>query len=185
MSTTQSELSLPKLLWPTWGALSTFPMMGVHHAHVLAFYARASANIFEMGAGGSTLFLAQIAPSARLTTIEHDARWRADVTALYEAMAGTYCLMTHKWKIADYDAEFAASHAPYDLVFIDGEVSARVEWMGRMAPHLRSGGVMVLHDSERDCFQAGIADFPGETIYDEPDTTYGAGTVRLWVGRKS
>jgi predicted O-methyltransferase YrrM len=181
-------MSLPKILLPTWGKLTTLPMMGTQHMHLLGYHARLAINAFEMGAGGSTLFMLQVNPDLRLTSVEHDPTWRDAVHRLHEAMFASGCSIGGHLRLGGYDESLADHGSPYDLAFIDGKADERPAWMALMWPKVRPGGFLILHDSERQEYRDAIqklVDAGATVIYNDGDETYQTDKrVKLWIGRK-
>jgi len=117
-----------ELLWPGWCA-------------------------FEWGCGGSTLWLSQWC--ADVVSVEHDAEWYeqtgheldkygiGNVELLRFDLGGPY--------------EAAIEHyLKFDLIMVDGR--NRAACIAHAVPHLYSGGILVLDNSERTQYQGAIAE---------------------------
>lgn len=181
-------MGLPKLLWGRPDELTTFPLMGIEHAHRLGYLASTARSILEIGAGGSTIWLAQIAPRATIVSLETSEKWRQDVMLLLLAMKQHGASMGSNVVVWRADPAMLDSHGPFDLVFVDGRREDRSGWLAMSIPHVRSGGHIALHDAERPEVQDAILEFEshhGVREYCDTDETYLHGGVKLWIGRKS
>lgn len=107
-------------------------------------------TVFEFGAGGSTLFLAERV--SRVVSVEHDARWAAVIEAQLPANASLQLAPTHGDETIvepgdEYTGVLLAHPEKFDLIVVDGRsrnacVRAAVE---RVAP----AGLILLDDAAR------------------------------------
>lgn len=141
-------------------------------------------RVFEYGSGGSTLYW--LRRGANLVSVEHDPHWYAQVRALLPAgapvdyrlvepepaPAGPYdpaapeacrsgatgCEQLAFRRYAEQIAAFP--DASFDLVLVDGR--ARPACLARAAPRVRPGGLLILDNSERAYYTAGLGAALGE-----------------------
>lgn len=139
------------------------PLLSYPAIEWLARHTRSEAAVFEWGSGGSTLFLARRVE--RLVSVEHDPNWHERVTRALASrgLTNVTCLLqepdpnplsedpspTHGG--TRFEAYVKAIDAfpdgSFDLVFVDGR--ARGECLLRALPKARSGGHLLLDDSQR------------------------------------
>lgn len=135
------------------------------------------ATVFEWGSGASTRWLA--ARCGRVTSIEHDADWHAQVVEHLDANAevllvapvpiedvppGNAPVRSSKRGFDDLDftayvASIDAAAGPFDLVVIDGR--ARSACLLEAIPHLKPDGMIVVDDTERRRYRRTIAKLTG------------------------
>jgi hypothetical protein len=139
---------------------------------------RRRAVVFEYGGGGSTLWLAQRV--GRLTTIEHDAGWFTRIEQALTTTGLTNCVVLLREPRGtavpprvpgsggiDYGSnrclgsfeEYvqAIDSFPddsFDLVLVDGR--SRAACLHHAAPKVRRGGLLILDDSNRECYQTAM-----------------------------
>ena len=151
------------------------PWFGDEAVEWLHGYLKPAMNVFEWGTGGSTLFFAERAAS--VVAVEHDPAWHAQVQSVLrrrrvrnaqlllreptpmpsvpEAYRSTeerfvrHSFQSYAEAIDVYGDEF------FDLVSVDGR--ARPGCMKHAVRHVRPGGCLLLHDSERAEYDAGKA----------------------------
>lgn len=131
------------------------------------------ARCLEWGGGMSTLqFPALAAPDAAWLTIEHDTKWAAQLTRMVHrpSVVVRHVPPDHLAFSGDGDARSFASYlaaadagAPYDLIFIDGR--ARAACVERAHRLLAPGGVVILHDANRDEYLAPTAAFTHQALF--------------------
>jgi hypothetical protein len=99
---------------------------------------RSSDTVLETGAGGSTVFFSHWA--ARVITYEHNPPWAAKVKHQFKVE------LRHR---PDYPTEGLQPDTlpTIDLAFIDGR--GRVRSVLDVLPKMRSGGWLILDDSDR------------------------------------
>lgn len=99
-------------------------------------------NILEFGVGGSTQIFAQCKP-VQFTSVETDPAW-------VERTKNNLRRINHKeWtppKFVPYDLFTGGA---FDLIFVDGIPSKRLDFAMRVWPMLDIGGHMVFHDTRR------------------------------------
>jgi predicted O-methyltransferase YrrM len=146
----------------------------------------------EWGGGLSTLqFPALLPTGARWTSIEHDAGWAATLDRLVTAPNvmvrcvppddttfvgdGTAAQFARYLAAADADA-------PYDLVFIDGR--ARAACVARAFDLLSAGGIVVLHDANRDAYLQATQRFPNQLLFRDGRRVRKHPAGGVWLGGK-
>ena len=173
------------------------PMLGWNHAGKLLSYALNARNILEYGSGGSTLWLAQHCPDARILSIEHDRYWSDRVMAalrhmrlagLGECKAVTAVLLESDQYA---DTQCIRNQAPYDLIFIDGAHEQRTPCLIAAHDLLAPGGVVILDNSEEPAYQEGKAFLLAQSgmvlIEETEDDTWDPNRTRrkLWIAQKT
>jgi hypothetical protein len=116
---------------------------------------RGAAQVFEYGSGGSTLWLLDL--GCKVVSVEHDELWFQEVA---RTGAGASVLLrppSARGLIASdaaegfFDTYVSAicdqSNRSLDLVIVDGR--ARVECVRAALPKIKSGGMLLLDDSDR------------------------------------
>jgi predicted O-methyltransferase YrrM len=121
-------------------------------------------DIFEWGSGGSTIWFA-MKQVGRVVTVEHNPAWHQQILEaaqlrgltieahLRPAVPCPGCRHSagHPASAPDMDfSAYVAIEGSYDLILVDGR--ARVMCFRNAVEHLRPGGYLVLHDSERQCY---------------------------------
>ncbi len=177
-------------MWCARRKLRTFPLMGLRHAERIGEVAMKAKTILEYGSGGSTLWLAQIAPDASILSIESEKNWYDRVRAAYNAIATGGIAVGH---VSQYYVpalsewvDAAAVHAPFGMILIDGVHETRDPCLRGAFDLLNPGGTVFLHDAEEPDYQAGIDAFHEAgglpCAYLGHDRTFGP--ARLWIGTK-
>ncbi len=110
--------------------------------HFLAERLRPEFNVFEYGAGVSTLWYA--ARVASVTAAEHDAGWFAQLQAKLSAHKKVNVLQVNE---AAYAGSIAQHPGPYDVICIDG--IDRNACVTHALAHLKPDGVIVFDNTER------------------------------------
>ena len=116
----------------------------------LAGRIRPDMDVFEYGAGSSTLWLASRVRS--LISCEHDEAWFAKVNADIP----DNCTLVHRRLDKGYAQEVAQHDRPFHLVIIDGR--NRVECARAALRCLTPDGVILWDNAERDQYREGIDD---------------------------
>ncbi len=106
-----------------------------------------SMNVFEYGAGNSTLFFAQRVGS--VTTAEHNEDW---YNAIVKLMPLNVKLFLNS-ESDDYINSVSKESLKYELIFIDG--IQRNECIIKSTSFLSENGVVILDDSERQEYERG------------------------------
>ncbi len=171
----ESAYPFLKSLLPGYDSVKAqIPYMPYRAAAWLESYLKPDMSVFEYGSGGSTIFLARRV--RRLVSIEHDADWHSRISSLISELGITNCeyvLRESEQPPARVTAS-ASNHQSYtssagsfgglsfqayvewidrypdrgfDLVIVDGR--ARASCVGRSIAKVRSGGYLLLDDSER------------------------------------
>jgi hypothetical protein len=108
-------------------------------------------NVFEFGSGNSTLFYAE--RTAAVDSVEHDEAWYEKMKAVMPVNVNLfYCALV---KGGDYCRYASETGKTYDLVMVDGR--DRVNCIKNSISCLTPGGVLILDDSERDKYAAGVS----------------------------
>ncbi|MEL6498196.1 MAG: class I SAM-dependent methyltransferase [Planctomycetota bacterium] len=144
-------------------------IIGREHREAIERRLFAGCRMLEWGSGGSTVWLADRLPDgAHLTSVEHHAEWfakvgerlgeRANVTRILAEPSGE---LGRNATADEEDATHleryihAVDGSRFDVILIDGV--ARVECMRRARELLNPGGVVFLHDAQRDWYDEGKA----------------------------
>jgi predicted O-methyltransferase YrrM len=106
--------------------------------------------IFEYGSGNSTLWF--VNRCVHIYSVEHDKDWYDKVSEMTARHPGVNVLLRDR-PYAEAINEFP--HIEFGLVIVDGR--DRVECIKAAIPRLKSGGLLVLDNSERDEYKDGIA----------------------------
>ena len=111
---------------------------------------RSGLHVFEYGCGYSTLWW--VANGCRVTACETSREWANRI----ESEAGSSAKIVVRDPNTDgYVREVVSGDTSYDIVLVDGE--RRVECL-LLAPHaLNRGGVIVLDNSDRTQYEAGVS----------------------------
>ena len=172
---------------PMFGSMRC--IIGRYHRECIERRLFDGCRVLEWGSGGSTVWLADRLPAgAHLTSVEHHAAWfakvgerlgeRENVTRVLAEPTGD---MGRNATIDEENAAHLGAYldAPggqkYDVIMVDGV--ARVACMERARELLNPGGVVFLHDAQRDWYDAGKAllvehgtigsceDYPGPMLW--------------------
>ncbi|MEO1585436.1 MAG: class I SAM-dependent methyltransferase [Planctomycetota bacterium] len=144
-------------------------IIGRDHRECIERRLFAGCRVLEWGSGGSTVWLADRLPAgAHLTSVEHHAEWfakvgerlgeRPNVTRVLAEPTGE---LGRNATIDEEDATHLAGYVgaadgqTFDVILVDGV--ARVACMERARELLNPGGVVFLHDAQRDWYDAGKA----------------------------
>ncbi|MEN9791393.1 MAG: hypothetical protein RLZZ63_1051 [Gemmatimonadota bacterium] len=144
----------------------------------------------EWGGGLSTLQFPELLPAeATWTAIEHDATW-AETLGRMIVRAGTsvrHVPPDHPGFDGDGDATAFGSYlaaadagAPYDFIFVDGR--ARAACVTRARALLAPGGVVVLHDANRDAYLEATRPYPQHLLFRDRRATRRKPAGGLWIG---
>lgn len=157
----------------------TLPWMSVYHACRIAGYAREATKILEYGAGGSTLWLAQIASGASIVSIEYDPDWAEWAGHAMGALRRSGV------KLADLEIimpnrEPWSPSSEYDLAIVDGPMDKRCDqfreaWDRAVIP----GGVIALHDSQDRRYDSLLKAYEAYAVFDDRAHR----SPSLWIGR--
>lgn len=154
-------------MWCARRKLRTFPLMGLRHAERIGEVAMKAKTILEYGSGGSTLWLAQIAPEAAIVSVEHDPKWYARVRNTYEALRQVGVISEDKvyWVHTQSLVHYAKGSrigwgaATFDMILIDGIHETRDACLRGAFDLLNPGGTVFLHDAEEPDYYAGKCAF--------------------------
>jgi len=104
-------------------------------------------KVFEFGSGNSTIFLES--RINKIISIEHDKNW-------YNKMKKrlTKTKLVYKSLDNDYPKAILEFHEKFDLIIIDGR--KRVKCIKNSISRLSTEGVLILDDSQREYYKAGI-----------------------------
>lgn len=106
-------------------------------------------DILEIGAGGSTVWLAKRAKSIR--SYEHDSRWYALVQSKLKDTGLGNCELIHDPNYPELGIK--ENSREFDMIIIDGR--GRVKSIKTTYQLLRPGGYLMLDDSERTRYAEG------------------------------
>jgi predicted O-methyltransferase YrrM len=106
-----------------------------------------SAKVLEFGAGGSTIWFAN--KHIDCITVEHDEKWFHDVITHIKDMNLSVSIILKSRPYSDICNTFSDSY--FDFILIDGR--DRVECAYASESKLKSGGVLVLDNSERPQYE--------------------------------
>jgi len=115
---------------------------------------KGDSRVFEWGAGASTIWLAMRV--GELHSVEHDPKWYKLVAAALakEALGAKVCLHTLDDQGGYVEVINSYGKGYFDFIFIDGR--RRVDCITTARPFLRSGGYLLLDDSQRSRYLPGI-----------------------------
>jgi predicted O-methyltransferase YrrM len=144
----------------------------------------------EWGGGLSTVqFPALLPADATWTAIEHDAGWARTLAGMV-TRPGTTVRQVPPDDLAfvgDGDAvsfarylEAADAGAPYDFIFIDGR--ARAAALTRAHGLLAPGGVVVLHDANRDAYLGPATRYPHQLLFRDRRAARRKPAGGVWIG---
>ncbi|MEY2733537.1 MAG: hypothetical protein RL340_596 [Gemmatimonadota bacterium] len=144
----------------------------------------------EWGGGLSTVqFPALLPADATWTAIEHDAGWAQTLGGMV-ARSGTTVRHVPPDDLAfvgDGDAVSFARYlgaadagAPYDFIFIDGR--ARAAAVTRAYELLAPGGIVVLHDANRDAYLGPTARYPHQLLFRDRRAQRRKPAGGVWIG---
>lgn len=111
---------------------------------------RPNAKILEFGMGGSTIWFTK--HTNQLTSIEHDLGWFRKVRNYTKKLRKSPNLIFHKRPYCNLCDKFPDES--FDLILIDGR--DRVKCLLKSIRLLKPGGVLMLDNSERHIYKAGI-----------------------------
>ncbi|TDJ58096.1 MAG: class I SAM-dependent methyltransferase [Planctomycetota bacterium] len=144
-------------------------IIGQAHREAILKHLDSGARMLEWGSGGSTVWFADRLPdAAQLTSVEHDRQWHETLSAAIGERSNVRLLLAEPanplGRNATIDEENpaplaaylgAADGATYDVIVVDGV--ARGACLERARELLAPGGVVFLHDAQRDWYDAGKA----------------------------
>lgn len=157
-------------------ALSGIPWMAISAIRFLRRKDFSKSKVFEWGSGGSTIFFAMRAQ--QIISIEHDTEWYHEVGALLRnrSISNVNLKLIEPTSAADSSQDaadpnaFASSDERYigksfaaysqhieeypkkefGVVLVDGR--ARSSCLAKAIPHVQSGGLLVLDNSDREYY---------------------------------
>jgi len=129
--------------------LSYFPVL----RHFLDI--QAPRSILEWGPGRSTLMMAESAPEAAITAIEHDEKWHTQCLAIPtrfpKVRVEFQCVTLKPGQCGCYVTLPLYSETRYDLILVDGRL--RCDCLAIARQVLQKGGVVLLHDAHRQNYR--------------------------------
>jgi hypothetical protein len=165
------------------------PMMPFRAIAWLRSYLRPAFAVFEYGSGGSTVFFATRVE--KLVSVEHDPTWYARTEERLKSLPLRHCTYILQRPDEGRNEDFPSTDERYgamnfesyvrtidaypdrefDLVVVDGR--ARAACIRQALPKVKPGGFLLLDDSYRDEYSAGMSalgrfrrrDFPGLAPY--------------------
>lgn len=115
-------------------------------------------RILEWGPGRSTQLFKLHAPDAYILSIEHDKSWYDKARKEHGAYADIRHIVLPTLGPTRYAVEPLLSKLqPFDLIFVDGR--RRVECLLVASKMLAPGGVVILHDAQREEYAIGLERF--------------------------
>ncbi len=151
----------------------------------------------EWGGGLSTLqFPALLPAGASWTSIEHDTGWAHTLAGLVAAQTDPQRTVQVRHvppDVAEFRGDGTAEEfrsylraanegAPYDLIFIDGR--ARAACLDAAWDLLAPGGIVILHDANRDAYLKATGRFPKQLLFRDHRRVRKAAAGGVWVGGK-
>jgi hypothetical protein len=144
-------------------------IIGQAHREAILKHVRPGTRMLEWGSGGSTLWFADRLPEgATLVSVDHDRQWHERLAAALGTRPGVELRLAEPARplgrnatIDEEDAAplaaylAAADGSAYDLILVDGV--ARNACLEKARELLAPGGVVFLHDAQRDWYDAGKA----------------------------
>jgi precorrin-6B methylase 2 len=116
--------------------------LSLSDARELARLGSGANNILEFGVGGSTQIFAQCCPKI-FVSIDTDRAW-------IERTSENLKKISHeKWTVPWLDNYPYTPDQFFDLIFVDGHPSKRLDFAMQVWSHLKVGGKMVFHDTRR------------------------------------
>jgi len=138
-------------------------------------------TVFEWGSGSSTLWLGADMMVASAISVEHDSDWYKKNRAELER----YFVDTVELVLAELGGAYERyiTHYPmefFDLVLVDGR--NRAACLAHALPHLKSGGLLVLDDADREQYRPGVTLLAGweSWAYVSQGGTYAGKTTGIW-----
>lgn len=123
-------------------------------ADVLAFYASISNSILEFGMGGSTQILAQAKnKESFLYSVDNFPKYRDRAMAFVDELNCNYNIKAGLYNELDLESY------QFDMIFNDGMGQDRPVFAQHAWNHLRSGGVLLTHDTRHAIDFAPVWDF--------------------------
>jgi hypothetical protein len=116
--------------------------------------ARPGAQVFEYGAGASTIWLARRA--GRVVSVEHDPDWFGRFRRQQAPFDNAQLLHRPLASDGGYVEAIAETGGLFDLIVVDGR--RRTECLRAAILHLAPGGIIVFDDSGRTRYREGIAE---------------------------
>lgn len=115
---------------------------------------RSPARVLEWGPGHSTRQLAALLPGAEIVSIEHDADWYAHWQSHLDSRVDLRLL-----PLGERYGQYAAPDVRglFDLIFVDGRWRRRC--LLTAAKRLAPGGVVVVHDAQREWYHPAFEKF--------------------------
>lgn len=107
-------------------------------------------NIFEYGAGNSTLYYSQFVDS--VVSVEHDMAWYKNIKDVMPSHVQLfYCELKEDGHYSAFSSNFEEK---FDAIIVDGR--DRVNCIKKSLDNLSESGVLILDDSERESYKEGI-----------------------------
>lgn len=120
------------------------PYLNYAIIHFLKLRLRSEMNVFEYGAGYSTLFFA--ARCSSVSSVEHDAGWVKILQTMLPANAKLSHVPLDDGS-TDYECAIDTIGVSFDLILVDGR--RRVACVSKAVRRLSPNGVLILDNSER------------------------------------
>lgn len=123
------------------GSIQFLGDLSLEDADVLAQWAKQSRCILEFGSGGSTQIISQCGADS-IVSVETDPTWVETTQSRLNKLTNATPVV-----FKSYTTQFDQT---YDMIFVDGRWHERFDFATAAWSHLRTGGVMLFHDTRRD-----------------------------------
>lgn len=109
-------------------------------------------TVFEFGSGNSTFFYAKYA--GRVVSVEHDKQWLEKINRSDKKTKNSEMIYCELHRDGEYCRMPLKLGQKYDIIIVDGR--DRVNCCLQSLDALTENGVVVLDDSERESYKAGV-----------------------------
>ena len=109
-------------------------------------------KVFEFGSGNSTFFYAKYA--GKVVSVEHDKDWLNKINKSDKKTKNSEMIYCELHRDGDYCRMPLKLNEKFDIIIVDGR--DRVNCCKQSLEALTPGGVVVLDDSERESYKAGV-----------------------------
>jgi hypothetical protein len=109
-------------------------------------------RVFEFGSGNSTFFYAKYAD--KVVSVEHDKEWLDKINKSDKKTKNSEMIYCELHRDGDYCRMPLKLNQKFDIIIVDGRdrVNCCKQSVGALSP----SGVLVLDDSERESYKAGV-----------------------------
>lgn len=156
-------------------------LLGLEHRKAILKALPPGGEMFEWGAGGSTIWFRE--QGVNITSLEHDEKWAHKVGVPF-ARIGNIPIATPGEELCSVPDEenaylLAFAQQKFDVILVDGVL--RNKCLKQAKSMLKPGGVVFLHDFQRDWYEDGKQGYTWEVLPscdDYPGPTLGKGTPK-------